>query len=102
MQRDQAGVMHCLSLLQHGSVAYLMLAGFTLGCCTQTRKLDGAMLLCLMQAFGVIGGVPHKYGHGQVCKLLSISLHQQANLYCKWLLLTGFKHKCMLAETGTC
>ena len=75
MQLDQAGLLRCLDLLQHMSVAYLMLAGFTLGRCPNTRQLDGAMLLCLVQAFGVVGGVSHEDGHGQVCKLLFYGLH---------------------------
>lgn len=64
------------------SVAYLMLAGFTLGCRAKTRQLDGAMLLCLIQGFGVAGWVSHENGHGQVCKLLSFSLRQQGKLSC--------------------
>lgn len=55
-----------------------MLVGFTLRRCPKTRELDAAVLLCLIQASGVIGGVPHKDGHGQVCKLLSSGLHQQS------------------------
>ncbi len=58
-------------------MAHLALAGLGLGAHPQACQLDAALLPGLVQGLGVIGGVLHEYGHGQVCEALSLGLESR-------------------------